>query len=41
MSLVASFDVVEVPWRELPSAELFRRHALSGDDDRFWIAGAD
>ncbi len=32
--------VEERPWRTLFSDEQFRRHALDGDDDRFWIATA-
>lgn len=30
-------DVTEVLWRELFSSDDFRRCALDGDDDRFWI----
>lgn len=32
--------VEERPWRTLFSDEQFRRQALDGDDDRFWIATA-
>lgn len=32
--------VEEEPWAEIFTPEVWRRGALSGDDDRFWILGA-